>query len=445
MRRRRYARRGIAAALTLTLVAAAVVVTGTAGPVGRTHLTGYFANSNGIFVGDEVRILGVPVGLIEKIEPEPGRAKITFWYDDKYQVPSDAKAVILSPALVSARAIQLTPSYRGGPAMKNGTVITQDRTAVPIEFDDLRQQLERLTDLLQPTSPGGVSTLGSLINTSADNLRGEGVNIRDTIIKMSQAFAALGDHSKDLFTTVKNISILVSALESSQDLLRQLNQNLAAVTGVLSNDPDEVGNAVSAVNDVVADVQSFVSENREALGTTTDRLASVSQALNDSLPDIKQALHVAAPAFQNFINIYQPAQATLSGMLAMNSFANPIGFVCGAVQAASRLGAEQSSKLCAQYLAPIVKNRRMNFPPLGQNLFVGSTARPNELTYSEDRLRPDYVPPQPNPPSAAPYPAAQPRLAAEAPAAEAAPSGGPVQTDPAMGLPGMMVPAGSGS
>ena len=114
------------------------------------------------------------------------------------------------------------------------------------------------------------------------------------------------------------------------------------------------------------------------------------------------------------------------------------------IQAASRLGAEQSAKLCAQYLAPIIKNRQYNFPPIGLNPVVGTIARPNELSYSEDWMRPDYVPPQP-PPTDAPgsadaAPAAdatQAPLAAEAPAP-------PTPTNPATGLTGMMVPAGGG-
>ena len=175
----------------------------------RVNVTAYFDNSNMVFVGDDVRILGVPVGRIEKIEPEPQRAKITFWYDGKYKVPADAKAAILSPALVTGRSIQLTPVYSGGPVMDDGTVIPQERTAVPVEWNDLRQQLERIAENLQPTEPGGVSTLGSLVNTTADNLRGQGANIRDTLIKVSQAFSALGDHSTDIFSTVKNLSILV--------------------------------------------------------------------------------------------------------------------------------------------------------------------------------------------------------------------------------------------
>ena len=187
---------------------------------------------------------------------------------------------------------------------------------------------------------------------------------------------------------MKNLSILVSALQDSGDLMRQLNGKLATATGLLTNDPDEVGAALSALDAVVGEVRTFVTENRESLGTAADRLASVSEVLTASLDDIKQTLHIAPNELQNLMNIYQPAQGTLRGAYAFNNFADPITFLCGAIQAASRMGAEQSAKLCVQYLAPIVKNRQYNFPPLGENLIVGATARPNEVTYSEDWMRP---------------------------------------------------------
>ncbi len=433
---------------------ALVMVKAVGGPT--TRVVAYFENSNGIFAGDDVMILGVPVGKIDTIEPQPQRVKITFQVDSKYKVPAEANAVIINPTLVTARAIQLTPAYTGGPVMASGAVIPQQRTAVPVEFDDLRKQLEKLTQTLQPTEPGGVSTLGAFVNTAADNLRGQGANIRDTIIALSQALSTLGDHSNDIFGTVKNLSVLVSALQSSTDLMRQLNGNLASVTGLLSNDPGEVGNAVKDLNAAVGDVQGFVADTRGSLGTTSDKLASISKALVDSLDDIKQTLHIAPTAFSNFLSIYEPATASLTGALAINNFANPISFICGAIQAASRMGAEQSAKLCVQYLAPIVKNRQYNFLPLGLDPFVGPQARPNEVTFSEDWLRPlteagrvrDFyegpLPDEGTPPTAAGAPPAPaqgpPPDSAQAPlAAEATP------TNPAAGLSGMMVPPGGGA
>jgi phospholipid/cholesterol/gamma-HCH transport system substrate-binding protein len=448
----RRVRAGLAAALVLTLIAAAGSAILRTDRLNRTTITAYFANSNGLFTGDEVRILGVPVGKIVSIEPHPDTVKITFWFDKDDSVPADAKAVILSPSLVTARAIELTPAYTGGPRMANNAVIPRDRTAVPVEWDDFRSQLQRLTDMLKPMQPGGVSTLGAFINTAADNLRGQGSNIHDAIVKLSQAVSALGDHSTDIFTTIKNLATLVSALQGSAGLMRNLNQNLAAVTGMLSSDPGAIGSAADDLNTAVGQVKDFVADNRETLGVSVDKLSSISTALTDSLGDIKQTLHVAPTSIANFTNIYQPAQATFTGVLAASNFTNPIGFLCGAIQAASRLNAEQSSKLCVQYLAPIVKNRQFNFPPIGLNPIVGAQARPNEVTYSEDWMRPDYVPHpgggsprDPKPDAAAQKPAdPQPPLPAEVPSTDN-PAPTSVSANPAAGLTGLMVPPGGGS
>jgi phospholipid/cholesterol/gamma-HCH transport system substrate-binding protein len=421
----RHPRIGVAVLLGICLIAGIGLILRDETAIGQVHVVGYFPNSNGIFVGDEVRVLGVPVGKIDAIEPQPQRVKISFWYDAKYKVPADAKAAILSPSLVTSRAIQLTPAYTGGPVMTDHAVIPQVRTAVPVEWDDVRNQLQKLTDALQPTEPGGVSTLGAFVNTAADNLRGQGAQIRDTVINLSQALSALGDHSGDIFTTVSNLSTLVSALHYSADLLKQLNRNFAAVTALLANNPDEVGRAVRDVNDVVSDVQSFVADNRDAIGLTSDNLASITTNLNDNLDQIKQMLHVTPTAFANFISIYEPAHGALTGSLASTNFSDPISFLCGGIQAAARLGAQQSSKLCVQYLAPILKNRQYNFLPFGFNFLVDAQARPNEITYSEDWMRPDHVPPG-SPPGAPPAPP-------------------PTSTNPADGLRGLMVPPGAGS
>jgi phospholipid/cholesterol/gamma-HCH transport system substrate-binding protein len=433
----RHARPLLATTLTLALVAGVFAAVRASDQSDHTTVVAYFDNSNGVFPGDDVRIRGVPVGKVEKIEPQPLRAKITFWFDRHYNVPADAKAAILSPQLVTGRAIQLTPPYTRGPTMANGAVISQDHTATPIEWDEVRAQLERLTDMLQPTKPGGVSTLGELINSSADNLRGQGANIRDTVIKLSQAVSALGDHSKDIFGTVKNLSVLVSALHDSSGLLSQLNNNLASASSLLADDPNKVSRAVQDLNSVVGDVQSFIADNREAVGTTSDKLASISKAVIDSLDDIKQTLHITPTPLVNLYNIYEPANGALTGALQINNFANPLQFFCGAIQAASRLGAEQASKLCMQYLAPIMKNRQYNFLPIGEDLFVGAQARPNEVTYSENWMRPDYVPPA-NAPASGPAPAVTPPPPSPPAATPAVP------TNPAAGLSGMMMPPGAG-
>jgi phospholipid/cholesterol/gamma-HCH transport system substrate-binding protein len=432
---------GTAVSLVLTLlVGISMMVTPWWKSVNRNTYVAYFSNTNGIYTGDEVRILGVAVGTVEQIDPQPQAAKVTFTVDSQYPVPADVRAAILSPSLVTARAIQLVPVYSGGPKLADGATIPEERTAVPVEWDDLRRQLEKLTDSLQPTTEGGTSPLGEFINTSAANLRGEGDTARDTVIKLSQAVSALGDHSTDIFSTVRNLQLLVSALSSSSDLLAAFNTNLADITTVLSNTPNEVANATYGLDGAVNDLRGFVADNREGLGTTFDHLNAITTALNDSRGDVKQVLHIAPTVFQNFMDIYQPAQSAVTGILAPVNFANTVQFICSSIQAASRQNSEQSSKLCVQYLAPIIENRQYNFPPLGINPFAGASARPNEITYSEDRLNPHLPPQAPaNAPAALNDPAEP--LAAEAAIADLPPEATP--TDPSQGLQGLMVPGGA--
>ena len=109
MTRTRALRWSVAAGLVVIITAGTVAITHTVHEVSRIHVVAYFPSSNGVFVGDDVRIRGVKVGTIDTIEPEPTRVKISFSFDKSHKVPADAKAVILSPTLVTARAVHLTP------------------------------------------------------------------------------------------------------------------------------------------------------------------------------------------------------------------------------------------------------------------------------------------------------------------------------------------------
>jgi phospholipid/cholesterol/gamma-HCH transport system substrate-binding protein len=92
----------------------------------------------------------------------------------------------------------------------------------------------------------------------------------------------------------------------------------------------------------------------------------------------------------------------MTGIIALNNFADIPQWICSSIEAASRARLARVSKLCLQYINPIIKNRIYNYIPAGLNPFVGTQARPNEITYSEDWLRPGYTPP---PPPDAPSPA----------------------------------------
>lgn len=98
-------------ALVAALVGGVYVLSSTGN---KRTIVGYFTSAVGLYPGDQVRVLGVPVGEIDMIEPRSSDVKITMSVSKDVKVPVDVQAVIMSPNLVAARFIQLTPVYTGG-------------------------------------------------------------------------------------------------------------------------------------------------------------------------------------------------------------------------------------------------------------------------------------------------------------------------------------------
>ena len=90
-------RKFLTVALVLVLIGGVLAAVRASGHSARTMVVGYFDNSTALFPGDDVRILGVPVGKVDRIEPQPDRVKIWFWFDSDVKVPAEVNAVIMSP------------------------------------------------------------------------------------------------------------------------------------------------------------------------------------------------------------------------------------------------------------------------------------------------------------------------------------------------------------
>ncbi|WP_433632656.1 MCE family protein [Nocardia sp. CA-120079] len=354
----------------------------------RTTVVAYFSNTNGLYQGDNVLLLGLKIGTVDEIRTDGDKMRVTFHYKSSVKIPATAKAVILSPTLVSARAIQLTPAYERGPELSDHAVIPIDRTAVPVEWDDFRKQLDRLASSLGPTPSEPNGPLGSFINSGAEALDGNGARLHRTITQLSDALTTVSNGRHDLFSIVRNLQVFVSALAASSQQIVEINGHLASVSGLLTGTDHDLSDALVQLDGVANDLKTFIGENRDGVQHAADALTTLTTTLNQSKPAIENLLHVAPNAFGNFNNIYNPAQGALTGALAVTQMQNPLQFICGAVQAASRLGAAEAAKLCVQYLGPVLQSLKFNYPPVGVNMADGVDARPDQVDYSEPALNP---------------------------------------------------------
>jgi phospholipid/cholesterol/gamma-HCH transport system substrate-binding protein len=354
----------------------------------------YFPVANAIYNGDRVEIMGVKVGAIDKIEPAGDKMKVTFHYSNKYKVPADAQAVILNPTLVASRLLQLEPPYKGGPVLADNAVIPEERTQVPTEWDDLRNTVTNVISKLGPTKEQPKGPFGEVIESFADGLAGKGKQINTTFNDLSRALTALNQGRGDFFGVVRSLALFVNALHADDQKFVALNENLAQFTSSLTGSDQDLSNALQQFDGLLSTVRPFLDKNREVLTHDINNLGDTTNTLvqPEALAGLETGLHVLPTALSNANLIYHPAHSAIvgqpAGTVGTMGFANPMEFLCSAIQAGSRLGYQESSELCAQYLAPVLDAIKFNYLPFGLNPFSLAATLPKEVAYSENRLHP---------------------------------------------------------
>ena len=325
---------------------------------------GYFSSSVGLYPGDDLTVAGVPVGTVTAIEPGPQSTKVTMSIRGDVDVPADARAIIVAPNLVSARFIELAPMYVGGPKLANGAVIGPDHTAVPVEWDEVKDQLTQLSAQLGP-QPGSLQgPLAAFVNQAADTFDGNGESFRQAVRELSQTAGRLGDSRSDLLGTVKNLHTVIDALSASNEQIVKFSSHVASLSQVLAESSTDLDDSLGALNQALTDIRGFLKDNNDALTGQVDKLAAFTQLLTDHSDDIEQVLHVAPNGLANFYNMYNPAQASIAGILTVPELANPVQFICGTFDAGATPDYFKRAEICRQRMGPVLRRIAMNYPPI---------------------------------------------------------------------------------
>jgi len=317
------------------------------------HVTGEFTRAVGLFPGSDVRILGVQVGEVTEVTPLGDKVRVRFEFDRRYKVPADAKAAVIAPSLVSDRYVQLLPAYHSGPVLKDGATIGLDRTAVPVELDRIATSLDDLLVALGPNGANREGAFADLLDTGAKNLEGQGQKLHDTNRDLSKALETLSGGRGDLFGTVKNLQTFTTMLATNDQQVRRLNADLATVSEQLDGERDDLAAALKNLAVALSEVSSFVHDNRAALTTNLDQLASVTGTVAKQRDALAETLTNAPVALSNLQNAYNPETGTLDTRANVNENLKLNNLVCSLVTASDDPRADAICAQAKKALAPV--------------------------------------------------------------------------------------------
>ncbi|MFE4816750.1 MCE family protein [Streptomyces sp. NPDC056704] len=323
-------KRRVAVVTALALVAALTYVLWPRSE--SVHVTAYFPRTVGIYPGSDVRVLGVRIGEVEKITPEGDRVRVELKYDEGRKVPADAKAAVINSSVVSDRYVQLLPVYRTGPVLRNGAVIPETRTAVPVELDRVFDSLHTTADALGPQGANKDGSLSRLLGVSADNLDGQGENLNQTVEDLSKAVTTLSDGRTDLFGTVRHLQVFTAALAADDKSVRSFNTSLAEVAGQLAGERKDLADALKNLGTALGDVSAFVKKNKKSLTSNVQGLSKVTKVLVTQRAALAELLQVAPTGLSNLNDAYNPSSGTLDTRNNAQQAQDPASLLCSVLR-----------------------------------------------------------------------------------------------------------------
>ena len=327
--------RGVAIATAVVLLAALgwTVLR----PAGQYRVTAFFTGTVGLYSGSDVRVLGIPIGEVTDIVALGDKVRVEMLIDDEYDVPADADAVVLAPSLVSDRYVQFAPVYSGGPTMEDGDEVPVDRTATPVELDQVYGALDELSAALGPDGANKDGALSDLVDVGAANLEGNGEALNRTLTGFSRAVETLADNREDLFSSLDNLQTFTSALATIDASVGHFNDNMAAVADLLAAEREDLAAAVDLLNQALADVAGFIQDNTDLLTSNVNKLADVTLALVQQRSALAEVLEVAPAALGNLAHTYNPDYGTLDTRDNGLGAANAEVVVCGVLHQLGRI------------------------------------------------------------------------------------------------------------
>lgn len=317
--------------LAIVAVLAVVIALGVALWPGAEmkHVTAEFPRTVSLYKGSDIKILGVTVGEVDSVTPSGTKVIVKASYDAKYKVPADAKAAVVSPSIVGDRFIQLTPVYTKGAVLADNTRLGLDRTATPLELDEIFGSLNDLDKALGPegaNKPGekGVGALTRLLDSTSRNFGGQGVQFNKTIKNLSRLTSTLSNNKDELFGTVQQVEQFVAALAKSDTTVRSFNQSLASAADLLAGERDDLAAALTNLGTAMTQVRGFVKENKDLLSSNIKGLNRISKTLVKQRKPLDEILRVAPGALNNLMLAYNPTTGTLDTRDALGEVANQI-------------------------------------------------------------------------------------------------------------------------
>ncbi|BBH15995.1 ABC transporter substrate-binding protein [Nocardioides baekrokdamisoli] len=263
----------------------------------KKHITAVFQDAAGLFVGNDVGVLGVPVGKVTSITPNGADVNVVIEVPNSVDVPANSFAKIVARSVATDRYVEIQP-YISGAKMQDGGTIPVSNTASPVDFDAVLKSLDVLSTGLS-NSPEAKQAVQRLVDSAYTALNGKGPLLNQTITSLGGSTKILADQRQNIVDLITSLDDVVKVVNKNQGTANTFIKQVSQASVLLASQKQSFHAALVALNTVVAQLAQFDHDNRALITSNLTDATTLMKTVLSRQNEVSEILETFPAALRN--------------------------------------------------------------------------------------------------------------------------------------------------
>ncbi|MFD0688299.1 MCE family protein [Actinomadura fibrosa] len=306
--------KAVAGALGLVLAASLGGCSLAPSASGERTMVVYVPKARSFYKESKVKVMGADVGLVDKVENQGDKIKVTFHVRRDVPLPRGVQASIIPLNLVGERNLVLHPAWQPGQPKETSNTIPIERTHVPVEVDDALSSFTNLANALDPTK------MQKALGTAADTLDGNGREFNATLEQSARLVENVAGQDKELIQVARNLSQLAGVVRGREQILGSMIRDFGQATRVLSAERGELQQLIRGVLELSENGAKLLKKYKGQLPYDLAVLTQAALVLKGNSKQVAQLVNVLPGIGDALIGGYNPENKSLQIRFATDAF-----------------------------------------------------------------------------------------------------------------------------
>jgi phospholipid/cholesterol/gamma-HCH transport system substrate-binding protein len=263
-------------------------------------LAATFADSGGVFSGQEVTYRGVTVGRVGTLHVVPEGVEIELVIESTYdEIPKDGtKARVMFKSAVGEQFIDLLPVKRDGPFFEEGDEISLASTILPVQQEELLRLLDRVLSGVPPKA------IGDLVTVLGEGLGGRGPELHDALAALDPISKTLSNRTAELNSLAIGGDRLGTAFDATAGEFVTGVQGFGRVSGALGRGAPGLERLLDSGSNYIGDISGLIANRKAELDTTIKYLAETTRISYANLKSVEDTLDWLPMLLDSLVGAY---------------------------------------------------------------------------------------------------------------------------------------------